>query len=70
MQVFDDRFQAESGWNLFLWSIGGLILTEENRILGEKLNQVPLCPPKVPHGLAWGVRSDRLSTNPPALWHD
>jgi hypothetical protein len=40
-----------------------MILTGENRILGEKLVQVPLCPPKVPHGLTWGVRSDRLTNN-------
>ena len=41
-----------------------MILTGENRILGEKRVHVPLCPPKVPHGLAWGVCGDRLSTNP------
>jgi hypothetical protein len=27
---------------------------EKNEVLGEKLVSMPLCPPQIPFGLAWG----------------
>jgi hypothetical protein len=37
----------------WVWSIDGMILTGENRILADKPVQVPLWPPKILHGLTW-----------------
>jgi hypothetical protein len=36
-----------------VWSIGGMILTGETEVLGEKPITVPLCPPQISYGLTW-----------------
>jgi len=39
--------------NDFVPSTGGMILTAENWVLGDKLVTVPLCPPAIPQDLTW-----------------
>jgi hypothetical protein len=53
----------------WVWSIGGITLTGENQVLGEKPVPVPLRPPQISHGLNWdrnkpsAVRGRRLSAD-------
>jgi len=35
------------------WSIGRIILTGKIKTLREKPGPVPLCPPRIPYGLAY-----------------
>jgi len=36
-----------------IWSTGGMILTREYKVHGEKPIPVPLCPPKIQRHLTW-----------------
>jgi hypothetical protein len=36
-----------------LWSVGGVTLTEDTEVEGEKAVPVPLCPAQISHGLVW-----------------
>jgi hypothetical protein len=35
------------------WSVGGIILTGETEVLGEKPVPGPFCVPQISHGMIW-----------------
>jgi len=39
--------------NEWVWSIGRIMSTGKNQTLREKPGPVPLCPPQIPHRLAY-----------------
>jgi hypothetical protein len=52
----------------WLWTSGGVILTEQNRSTLTQTCPVPFCPPQIPHRLPWmrtqasAVRGQRITT--------
>jgi hypothetical protein len=64
-KVFCSTMQSNANrqWYLnkiWIWSIGGTILTGESKILGEKPVPVTRCLPKVPYGQGW-LRAQALA---------
>jgi hypothetical protein len=71
-----------SGWacalidnSEWMWSDGGMTLTENSEVLGDKPFPVPLCPPQISHSLNWDrttrlcgerLATDRLGST---CWH-
>jgi hypothetical protein len=49
-----------------VWSIGGMILTGENEVLGEKHYTASFCLPQIPHGRAWDRTHEYVMT--PTSW--
>jgi len=35
------------------WTIGAMILTDDSRNTWRNISPVPLCTPRIPHGLTW-----------------
>jgi hypothetical protein len=47
-KIIQCKWEMNGTW---VWSTGGMTLTGKLRF--SKKNPLPLCPPQIPHGLAW-----------------
>jgi hypothetical protein len=57
---------------IWVWNIGGVILTGMTQVTAETCGPVPLCPPQIPQGLAWDwiwSPSWGFGSQPRKQWH-
>jgi hypothetical protein len=59
------------GVGIWMWSVGGMILTGGTEILGEKHVLMPVCPPWIAYAVDWDTwRRDLLGIQAPtAVWN-
>jgi hypothetical protein len=50
-------------------AIGGMRIVRGNRCARRKPAAVPLCPPQIPHDVAWDRTRDAAGYELPELWH-
>ena len=61
---------CSDGWmNEWAWNVGGMLVTKENLLFGDRPLLVSLCPSLIPYGLVWN-RTPGPCGERSKPWHD